>query len=81
MIPGAGAAMAKKTDRSKEREKILKSKVRQTKRLIREATREIQKLMTESKRRTLSHRMLDSGLERIRDRIRDIVPHWPYRAR
>jgi len=74
--------MAKKIEQLNERDtKVLKNKVRRTKTLIREATAEIRKLVSESKKGTLGAKRLDSGLMRVSQRIEEIPPHWPYNHR
>jgi hypothetical protein len=60
-------------------EKILKNKVQRAKKEIREATQEISKLMSYSKKGTLHTRMLESGLKKLSNHFGSIPGHFPHK--
>jgi hypothetical protein len=60
-------------------EKILTDKVKRAKKEIREATQEISKLMSYSKKGTLNTRTLESGLKKLSNHFGSIPGHFPHK--
>ena len=62
-----------------EDEKELTDKVRRAKKEIREATQEISKLMSYSKKGTLNTRTLQSGFKKLTNHFGSIPGHFPHK--